>query len=378
MILGVIGAGIVLGLVAVTYYRKSEKKFEETLANAFAGLSWDAKQQTFRWQGLSGRYEIYPGSKNSPPSFSVFMECAGSGGEFEVWPESAWERFFKRIGMTRETQTGDDAFDRRFYIDSRTPQFARECMASPERREAVRHLLDMKAASVRHSDKFLSVKWEGNGSHARAVSRLREAIEALAALGKDFPPYHEPAPFSEVPQAGRPYRPVVIALAAVSFVFGPILLIAANSAYPPLEPWALFLFSLKCSLPALGIFLFFSGWALAGHSRSHRDFLLTGFAALAGFLLLGYGAAGLYNGMSDTSVPAEHAALVLNKEVHTSKNPSYHLYVQSWRAGHEPEDLRAGYKVYQKVIPGKDRVRVVTQPGKLGFEWRVSWNLMKR
>lgn len=379
MILAVIGIGVALGVTAVSFYRRSEGKFEEMLAGALAGLTWDEKQKTFEWQGLNFRYERYPGSKNSPPSFSVLMECAGSGGGFDIWQESAWERFFKNIGMTREIQTGDEMFDRRFYIDSSTPPYARECLAVSGKREAVRRLFDMKAASVTYGDKLLAVKWTGSLSHSQGVSHLRDAIEALAVLARDLPPYHEPAPSSEVPEIGRPYRPAVIALAIVSLVFGVISLIAANTGHPPLDPWTLFFFTLKFSLPALGVFLFFDGWAMAGHSRSHRDFLLTGFAALAGFLLLGYGAAGLYNGMGDTAAPSEHAALVLNKEVHTSKNSrSYHLYVQSWRAGRGSEDLRAGYEVYQKMVPGKDRILVRTKPGKLGFEWRVSWNAMER
>jgi hypothetical protein len=168
----------------------------------------------------------------------------------------------------------------------------------------------------------------------------------------------------------------VFAVAAGSAVLGAVTTIAANVSYPLFAPWALFVATLKFSVPALAIFLFYAARAVSGHSRSHRDLLLAGVLALSGFILSGYGVAGLYNGMSDFALPEAHRALVLDKQTLRSKNStSYHLYAQSWKAGRGVEDLTTESAVYQRVVPGKDRAVVYTKPGKLGFEWRVSFKV---
>lgn len=375
LISGFVIFGVVVAVALITHLRVSQKKLKETLVNVLGDpeLQWDEKNKTFQWQGMNCRYEKYDGSKNSPPSFSIFVECGGTGGGFEVWQESAWERFFKNIGMTREIQTGDDAFDRRFYIDSNTPEFARECFASGERREAVRRLLDMKAEKITYQGKTLSIEWTGSSAHADGIAHLKEAIESLTLLAKDLPLYHESTSSVMISENRPSYRVAVIIVAGASLALGFFSWIWNCSAYPLFNPWGLFVWTLKFSIPALVIFLFYAARTLSGNSRSHRDFLLAASLALSGFLFLGYGVAGLYNGMSDTADPAQHISLVLNKEVHTHKNSrSYHLYVQSWQSGQVVEDLTVNSTVYQRVVPRKDRVLVRTKPGKLGFEWLVS------
>jgi hypothetical protein len=373
-----IAAAAFLSAAVISYYRKSQKDFKESLASALSGLNWDETKNTFQCRGLNYRFEKHEGSKNSPPSFCLFLDCAWTGGEFDLWQESAWERFFKRIGMTREIQTGDGVFDGRCYIASGTPEFARDSFASPERREAARRLFDMKAESVTHGKQFMSVKWTGSLAHAQGAGRLKEAAEALAVLAKDLPLCRPAAASSETGADGTSRRFWVIGLAAASLAFGIVALIAANAMYPPFDPFRFFLFSLRFSVPASAIFLYYAARALAGNSRSHRDFMIAFFLALSGLILSGYGAAGLYNGGSDASAPAGHTVMIMDKRIQRSKNSkAYKLVARSWRPGHFTEELRTNSSTYQRVIPRKQEALVYTKPGRLGFEWLVSYRLKK-
>lgn len=378
---GVFGIFIVVIAVMIIQGRAFEKKEKETLAQILSdpSLQWDPKKRTFQWQGRNYRYEKHPGSKNSPPSFSVVVECAGTGGEFEVAREGASERFFKNIGLTHEVQTGEEAFDRQFYIASNAPQFTREYFASSEKREAARRFFDMAAEKILHQGKTLCVTWSGSSSHQNGIMRLKETMEGLAVLAKDFPAHHEEAGSSET-GAGVPSssRVPVIALAVISLAVGVFSVIGTDAFYPPLDPWALFAWTLKFSIPALAAFLFYGLKTLAGHSRSHRDFLLVGALALGGFLLSGYGLVGLYNGKADTTASTQRVALIVRKEIHTHKrSKSYHFYIQSWKPGRRTEELKTGWAVYKNVASGKNQVLVYTKPGKLGFEWRVGWKLLQ-
>ena len=374
-------AGIwgLIAAVVIVSQRQAEKKFKDTLATVLGDPSfqWDDKNRSFRWQGRSYRYQKTAGSRNSPASFSILMECERESGDFVITREGETERFFKNVGLTREVQTGDEAFDQQCFIDSGTPRFAGECLASPSRRDAVRRLLDLKAVRLVCRDKTLSIVWTGNTSHTDGIARLKEVAEGLAAVAQDLPQYHGEVPVSSVGFEGASLavlRTPVIAFAVMAAVAGVVGLVITNGRYPPLDPWGLFFFSLKFSVLAFAAFLWFSVSTLAGRSRSHRDFLTVGLIALAGFLLSGYAAAGLMNGMTDTARPDRHTALILNKEIHTGKNSrSYHLHVRAWKPGRLVEDLTTNGYIYRQVVCGKDHAQVVTRPGKLGFEWLVTW-----
>ena len=370
---------IALGIVSLFSWLSAEQKFRGMLALALNDpeLQWNEKEHRFQYRGLDFFYEKHPGSRNSPPSFSVSVVCRGTGGGFEVSPEGAVERFFKNAGIDREVQTPEEEFNRRFYIASDTPQFAQDYFLSAEKREAVTRLFDGKASTVTHKGRHVTVTWKGSSAHADGVTAMKSTAGALAALAKDIPACPDAASSAGTEGQSSSSRTLMIGLAAGSLAAGLISVIWTSTGYPVYDAWKLFLFSLKFSLPALVIFLYFAVTSLAGNSRSHKDILTAGFLAFAGFLMLGAGITGLYNGMKDASPPAGHEAIVLDKRTYKSKNSrTYKLIVQSWRPGNAIEDLPTNRGTFQRVVPGKRKVVVYTRPGKLGFEWFVSYRLL--
>ncbi|MFH0984843.1 MAG: hypothetical protein V1882_04840 [Candidatus Omnitrophota bacterium] len=440
---------IASAIAAIFSRRASDRHFREMLASALNDpeLRWEEKKPSFQYRDLNFSYKKYDGSRNSPPSFSVSVECRGTGGEFEISGEGGAERLFKNVGVVREVQTPEEEFNRRFYIASDTPQFAQSYFLFPEKREAVRRLFDTKASTVTHKGQGLTVTWKGSSSHADGVAAIKSASEALAVLAQEIPSCPDaaslggiaegdalnrvrmlslvsrsftadlisaiwsswtskgssshadrvaalkktaeamavlakdmpPPPEASLGRTGGRFafnRVLMTGLAVGSLFAGLISTIWTTSNYPVFDAGKLFLFSLRFSLPALAIFLYFAVTTLAGNSRSHRDILTAGSFALAGFLLLGSALTGLYNGMNDTSAPVGHTMVIVDKRSHRSKHSrTYKMTVQSWRPGRAWQDLRTNRETYEKIVPRKQKAVIYTKPGKLGFEWLVTYRL---
>lgn len=369
---------IAFALVLRFFIRASEAKFKQRLASTLNDpeIRWEKKGTAFQYRDLHFSYRKYDGGRHkSSASFSVSVECPGTGGEFEIRGEGGIERHCKDVGVIREVQTPEEEFNRRFYIASDTPGFAQSYFLSSEKREAVKRLFDAKASTVSHKGQRLTVTWSGSASHEEGVIALKSTIEALAILAKEMPLCSDAVSLGVL--GGCAFiRALMTGLAVGSLAAGLVSVIWASKAYPVFDAWELFFFTLRFSLPALAIFLYFTVTTLIGTSRAHRDILLIGVLSLAGFLMLGCGLTGLYNGMKDPSAPESHAVLIIDKQYHRSKkSTTYELIVQSWRPGRARETITTSSSVYNKAVPGRQKAVIYTQPGKLGFEWLVHYHL---
>ncbi|MEE8483467.1 MAG: hypothetical protein V3S46_02625, partial [Nitrospinota bacterium] len=81
------------------------KRFKKTITASLA-----AKEGEGIYEGSPYRFRREPGDKNRPPAFFVTIDSV-SEGDFEVRKENAFDRFFKRVGITAEVQTHDPSFD---------------------------------------------------------------------------------------------------------------------------------------------------------------------------------------------------------------------------------------------------------------------------
>ena len=76
------------------------------------------------------------------------------------------------------------------------------------------------------------------------------------------------------------------------------------------------------------------------------------------------------NGAWDKAPPTIRIAQLLEK-----KNPTAN-FVQSWREGHENERIVLNDELRKNVVPGKSKLRIVTKPDRLGYEWIVDCTLV--
>lgn len=81
---------------------------------------------------------------------------------FELRPEKKMDRFFKKIGISTEFQTGDITFDNQIYILSDNSALGREMAANPKARECIRKLFSGSCKKIRSNTKDLTVIFEGD------------------------------------------------------------------------------------------------------------------------------------------------------------------------------------------------------------------------
>lgn len=102
-------------------------------------------------------------------------------GEFAVRREAASDGFFKSIGFAQEAQSGDEEFDRDFYLLGRSRTYLEALFAEVRNRAAVRTLMALGFDYLEFRNGTLEAT-RGQYGALPALSKARAAIEALASL----------------------------------------------------------------------------------------------------------------------------------------------------------------------------------------------------
>jgi hypothetical protein len=69
-----------------------------------------------------------------------------------------------------------------------------------------------------------------------------------------------------------------------------------------------------------------------------------------------------------------HDARILRAYATGGRSSSYHVVVASWR-GRAEERITVTSVLYRRLGPSTPRLRIVTKPGRLGYEWVSSCGL---
>lgn len=181
----------------------------------------------------------------------------------------------------------------------------------------------------------------------------------------------------DLKDAKRYYRkhPASSVLTGLTFV-GLAAAMGGFEWFPPLEQWAIFKDSLKYSLP-LATLSTFIALRLERQSSPRTKLAEMLIASLFAFTPLGAGIEILLNGWLDTSTPTAHLTRVLDRHTSTSRRRSNSVQVESWRKATELETLHdVPRSIYNQAGPdGTTRMKVLTKPGRFGFEWLVSYEV---
>ena len=366
----------VVGFVVYRLYRKSRGR----VVNFATGLGLDDMKSGMTYEAalddLKYFYEFFTGSKNNPSYFKIWIDCRSRGG-FRIGKETAFDRFFKNLGIAHEIQTGDSQFDRDYYINTDTVAFTRACFNFPERRQAVNELFNLNFKEILHDGKRLEVKispfrFKENFDKATVESTVKQ----LVMLSRDLPEdYYEPRVIGT--PAWKFKRGIIYVVSTTTLVAGFGCLLLGNIRYPPLDKFLIFKDSLNHSIPAFIIFIAVSIVFLKGRSSSHKDLLFNLCMALIGIPLTGYSGTVVCNGYLDHSPTNHHEVTVTGKRYTTSKNSkTYYLKLKSWRENRSQEEITVGKSAYDKAASGDTIVRVTTRPGYLGYEWLVDYAIV--
>jgi hypothetical protein len=366
---------VVLGIVL--WQVRKQRRFTNRLGEAL-GAERSRGQMNGTHDGIPYHFRWQPGSRNSPSYLRVFVDCL-SPGQFRVIREGALERFFLKLGIASPIRTGDTAFDQEFYILSNETDFASGYFHDPQRRQAVVDIFRMGFTEVKHDGKVMEARWSpfamSDDVDPRVVTAPLSQLSLLAKIeGTPFP--YQPLAFAPQGISWKTKRALAFAVPILLLLTGFVALIWGQVNFEPLDGGALFLESLKISIPALLLFSWIALRLLRGRSGSHRELLVVLGLSLLAFPLSGFGGGVAVNGWFDTSPPLVHQAMVVKKFSTRSKNSTnYHLLLRSWRSPTDTEKLSVSKRLHDRVAPGKTVVTAVSKKGYLGYEWWVSYGI---
>ncbi len=361
---------VVVGGIAIIFFRRLGRRRRDAMARLADGAGALADKQGGHGdiEGVAFHYRYFAGSRNQPSFLDVWIDYRGRRA-LTVRPETGFDRFFKRLGIAVEVQTGERAFDRAYYIETDDPYWARQRMGDSALREAFTAILTAGFGRVAAAKAKLTARWSPcqlNDIEDPAV--VRQAAERLVAIAAALA-IGEAAPGISLAQGALAGRLVVLGAAAVSAAGGAVALGFGLVVFTPLDEVEVLLETLPWSVPAWFFFAFLAAMALRGRSGSHREWLVAVLIALPGAFLSGWGGVSLYNGWQDTSVPVVHIAPVDSKRFTSGKDRTYYVTVRSWRGRAQGEELSVPKRIYQVIDPRRTAMRLVVRDGALGYPW---------
>jgi len=315
-------------------------------------------------------YQLFtPGGKNVPSSYKIKIECSSSGF-FCIGRETGFDRFFKSLGIANEIQSGDKDFDNKFFIETDAVNFTRTYFMSSEKRRAVDSILDHGFTKVEHDGKTMTAICSPvQFKKPLDETVIQKVVSSLILLAQNINE-HPGEDIAQLNKGWKAKRTVAFTIPVLLYIVGiPTFLIGLFN-YTPLDKWALFLTTLKYSVPSFLLFLTVAVKLIKGRSTSHRELIIILILSLISFPGAGMGLGTFLNGWLDQSAATPHLAIVMKKYTTSSKNgKNYHVVLKSWRENKYSESLRVSSSEYGRAKPDKTRMRIVTKPGHYGFEW---------
>ncbi len=322
------------------------------------------------------RFLYFPGAKNSPPYLKAYFPIAFKN-KLIIKKESSFESFSKKIGLTREIQTGDMEFDEKYFIDTGSEEFARAYLGEGARRQQIDAILGderVKAHSIelKKGEICLHIPLVRQKLGKLDKDSLLNCIDNLLELSMNMPSTSED--FEHKLNPGAKNKPVFAIFVIVGLIdlLGILALIAGSLNYRLVDR-GLYLDSFMYSVPVLIVFWFFILPYIKGRSDSHIIASVLLVMSLTGFIIAGMGFLVFSNGYMDQSPVQYKSSEVLEKYSQTGENStSYYIRVSGWQE--DPKDLslpvpHGDYEGYSK----GDRVIIQTKSGYWKYEWIVSF-----
>jgi len=377
VVAGIVG-GVLVYLGALFFFirwavRLSQKRMEQQSSALLAGLEGATQvgetKRAKLYAGAETEYEVggrrvivATHHQNRSYVRSALRIAGGPYPHVTVFPETGFERLGKAIGLNREVQTGDKAFDDLAYLDTLdTDENVRRAFEPAGVRGAVADLLalgyrvQLTAAGV---EAFQLVR-----THEKLDgTRAREAVELLGRLADALPPFSG----MHLQPVRQPKQVAVSLLLVFSWIVGFAVLGFADSAVDHTVDagtkalvfvagggfiWALYVAGIVA--------------ALRGRSYAMR---LVSIGAVLGLIGIPAGGGGLLlylNQSLDPSPPTEHVVTILEHKNY--KKGRCRLVVPSWSGG-ESLRLFVRHSSDQELKAGTP-VTVRSHPGRFGWEW---------
>ncbi|MFH0753360.1 MAG: hypothetical protein V2A70_02195, partial [Candidatus Omnitrophota bacterium] len=314
----------------------------------------------------------FAGRKNNPSRLQLSIQ-----GNFFAHAllrrETRVDQFGKEIGLSQEAQLYDQSFDDAVYIECEDHDFIRRVFGAREMKERLcKVLLDFPVLEIKDNHCLL-VKSPCPGINSVSPQQQRLAAETLVDLIQAMPP---PVPgqatATPVTDHARASSGLFVGFGVSMIVAGIVLSVWGFGTFEPLEPFQVFMASLKIGIPLLVVYMFFVYGQVKGLSRALRSLAGAFFSALVGIPLLCWGGMMVVNGSQDRSAAVHHTTTVMGKRITHSKNStSYHVTVMPWRVNRGAYDFTVPYHEYNRINYG-DPCVITTREGLFNFHWVVA------
>ncbi len=372
-------AGFILVIVRSTRRVRSAGGLLGGSSETWSGLAvaLDAEPEANGMHGaISGktfhcRYES--GTRKNAVSFALRLDHPFPE-VVKLAKEGAFHRLCKRIGLEVEVETGDAAFDDRFYVNADNPEYARALLSDVEDRA---RLIALDEACQGHSES-VSIVLDRKGVGVSLVNYrrgsltpedVRTIVERMAALASPVPA--QTAAHARVSHASdKLQRALWIAYCALGGTGSFITAILAANTFEPIGG-ALYERALTTAAMGWVGFVALAFLLIRGRSWSGSIYLAVLLTSLVIFPAGSIAGHLLYNSLADPGPETVRATRVASHYTTRSKNSTtYHLVVDPWVEGAEPPHFTVRRALHESLSQGAP-VAVVTRPGALGFEWRV-------
>jgi hypothetical protein len=287
------------------------------------------------------------------------------GGPFPwvvIHPERALDKIGKVLGVNREVQTGDKAFDDLAYVDTiEADEPVKRLLANTETRDALRELMGLgyraqfSAKGVEAFQVVYSLTPVDGSGAARASAAMAKIADTVPSFA------------GETLKSIRIAPRVVLGLLLISpfFCGGGIAGAMAGFTQRTLDHWHVMVAFLGGGGLIWVLYLLALAMFLRGRSYSMRVLLAGAIMGLFGIVAAGGGLLLMLNQKLDSSPGTERTAVVKDRRSYKSSRT---LIVESWRLNGATESFPVTNDFYVTRQVG-DTVRVQEHPGAFGWPW---------
>ena len=310
----------------------------------------------FELAGMSARFQVQQYGRDYIRQ-SIRLPPAPLPGIL-VRPERAMDRFGKSMGLNREVQLGDEAFDKAAYIESSaSDETVRSAFAQPEIRAQVLQLLRLGYDLDMSSDGLGASRLRGYYASFESPE-LPDVLRTLQEIRAALPSF-DPSKAGANPRT-RLSRPVFVAFVGV--VLGVASFALVPFVHPPMDDAdSIKIFGLGVLAWLVVVGALFA--AFRGRPAGLQEWVVVSLLLLFAVTPLTALAIFAANSGLDGGPVTTHRVQIMRMYRH-----DHEVWFASWRPGRARDKVGVAWPVYRTLNVG-DWIDIDTRPGALGWMW---------
>lgn len=344
-------------------------RLRSTLAGRGSGNSFRIESN-----GESIQASYLPSGAGLEAAFELALESR-SFAAFKVFKEGARESTLKRLGLLSEVQTGDELFDKRWFIETDYPLQTEYVLRDPHMRAAIGRLLLNNFDELEVRPKLIRARSFGRihetGLHAVQVQRVCAELSIIA--GRARAAQTSGRSFATVENN---FRSISVILAAFSLAaLGVSMHQSALHSVQVLDELRGFVRGALVSLPLIALFMASAVLVLRSRAKAIRKIIFAAVLAVPGMIYLGAAAYLRANAAWDDSAESVHHARVLNVRL---RGAEAKVSLASWREPQGREYISLDSSIGRELEAGQSMLAISTREGYFGTPWvssveHMSW-----